>query len=47
MHGMHERMHGSWPPAAERPEVAPPADTSHTPPAPSPTGSPTPPPPAS
>jgi hypothetical protein len=50
MHGMHERMHGPWPPTEERPEVGPPADASHTPPAaataPNPTGAPTPPPPA-
>ena len=37
MHGMHERMHGPWPPVEERPEVGPP-------PAANPTAAPTPPP---
>ncbi len=40
MHGMHERMHGPWPPAEERTEGGPPAT------APNPTGAPAPPPPA-
>ena len=34
MHGMHEGMHGRWPPMEERPEVGPPADSAPTPPAP-------------
>ena len=42
MHGMHERMHGRWPPVEERPEVGPPADTSHTPPATAPNPAPAP-----
>jgi hypothetical protein len=37
MHGMHERMHGPWPPMEERPGVGPPAAN--------PTAAPTPPPP--
>ena len=48
MHGMHERMHGPWPPE-ERPEVGSPAGASLPPApatAPNATAAPTPPPPA-
>jgi heme A synthase len=36
MHGMHERMHGPWPPMEERPGVGPPAPNSTAAPAPPP-----------
>ncbi len=48
MHGMHERMHGSWPPEGG-PQHGPPADTSVPPApatAPNAAAAPTPPPPA-